>query len=68
MMNCEQGEHQIEKGATIVVTQEGMFCSQGCADEALKDSIREEMMEDADSWYFLDDEGNTRDWDKVWAW
>jgi len=68
MKSCERGEdignglsllHPMEKGA--VVTPEGMFCSEHCADITRRDALREQALEDADSWYFLNDEGETHD-------
>jgi hypothetical protein len=60
MIDCEQGEyleggsellHPLGEGA--VVTPEGIFCSQVCANKAYQEAQMEIGLEDADSWYFL---------------
>ena len=68
MKYCERDEfiaagltllHPMEKGA--VVTPEGIFCSKHCAGIAHRDALRENALEDRDSWYFLNDKGETHD-------
>ena len=36
----------------VIVTENGMFCSKGCAEIARKDALYENALEDRDSWYW----------------
>ena len=52
-INCENGEniHGVG-GNTVIVTEDGVFCSPVCAKQAEDIRLFDEACEDPDSWYW----------------